>query len=44
MQAKVAAAPNGGYGANVYKPEDFGIDPNRERERASAYIQRFGVA
>jgi len=43
MAAKVAQAPNGGYGANVYRPEDFGIDPERERERASAYIERFGV-
>ena len=43
MKAKVTAAPNGGYGANVYRPEDFGIDPKHERERASDYIKRFGV-
>ena len=41
MAAKVARAPNGGYGANHYRPEEFGIDP--ERERASVYAQRFGV-
>jgi hypothetical protein len=44
IAAKVALAPKGGYGANRYQPEDFGIDPNRERERALAYVDRFGVA
>ena len=44
MAAKVARAPNGDYGANRYRPEDFGIDPARERERASVYAERFGVA
>jgi Sulfotransferase family len=44
MAAKVASAPNGGYGANRYRPEEFGIDPQQERERASAYAERFGVA
>ena len=44
MAAKVAEAPNGGYGANRYRPEEFGIDPERERERASLYTARFGVA
>ncbi len=44
MAAKVAQAPNGGYGANRYCPEEFGIDPARERERASIYVERFGIA
>jgi hypothetical protein len=44
MSAKVAQAPNGGYGANRYLPEEFGIDPERERARASVYIERFGTA
>ena len=44
MAAKVAQAPNGGYGANHYRPEEFGIDPERERQRASVYAERFGVA
>jgi Sulfotransferase family len=44
MAAKVAQAPNGGYGANRYRPEEFGIDPARERERASIYVERFGIA
>jgi hypothetical protein len=44
MSAKVARAPNGGYGANRYLPEEFGIDPERERDRASVYMERFGIA
>ncbi len=44
MAAKVGAVPNGGYGANRYRPEEFGIDPECERERASLYTARFGVA
>ena len=44
MAAKIARVPNGGYGANHYRPEEFGIDPERERERASVYVERFGVA
>jgi hypothetical protein len=44
MAKKIARAPNGGYGANRYRPEEFGIDPERERERASIYAERFGVA
>jgi hypothetical protein len=44
MAVKVARAPNGGYGKNRYQPEEFGIDPERERERASVYAERFGVA
>ena len=44
IAAKVAQAPNGGYGVNRYRPDEFGIDPERERERASAYVERFGVA
>jgi hypothetical protein len=43
ITAKVAQAPNGGYGVNRYRPEEFGIDPERERERASAYVERFGI-
>jgi hypothetical protein len=44
MSAKVARAPNGGYGANRYLPEEFGIDPECERARASVYIERFDIA
>ena len=44
ITAKVVQAPNGGYGVNRYRPHEFGIDPGRERERASGYMERFGVA
>ena len=44
IAAKVARAPRGGYGANRYRPEEFGIDPERERERASVYVERFVLA
>jgi len=47
MAAKVAEAPNGGCGKNRYRPEEFGIDSERERERASGYVafrRRSGVA
>jgi hypothetical protein len=44
MAAKVARVPNGGYGVNHYRPEEFGIDPESERERAAIYAERFGVA
>ena len=43
IAAKVAPAPNGGYGPNRYRPEEFGINPDHERERAAAYVERFGV-
>jgi hypothetical protein len=36
MPAKVARAPNGGYGANRYRPEELGIDRGAR--------ERFGVA
>ncbi len=44
MAAKTARAPNGGYRADRYRPEEFGIDPDLGRERASVYAERFGVA
>ena len=34
IAAKVVRAPNGGYGANRYRPVEFGIDLERERQRA----------
>ena len=43
IAAKVVRAPNGGYGANRYRPVEFGIDLERERQRACVYTERFGV-
>lgn len=43
IDAHVARAPRGGYGDNRYRPEDYGLDPDRERARAAVYVERFGV-
>ncbi len=43
IDAHVARAPRGGYGDNRYNPEDYGLDPALERERAAVYVERFGV-
>lgn len=39
-----ARNPNGGYGRNVYRLGDYGLDPRAEREVFSDYVSRFGVA
>ncbi|HYL58189.1 MAG TPA: sulfotransferase [Candidatus Acidoferrales bacterium] len=39
----IAARPNGGYGKNHYRFEDYGIDPAAERRRHSAYIAHFRI-
>ena len=39
----VARKPDGGYGRNVYRFEDFGLDPAVERERHSTYTRHFDV-
>jgi hypothetical protein len=39
----VTRKPDGGYGRNAYRFEDFGLDPREERERHRAYMDRFGV-
>ena len=43
INAHVARAPRGGYGANRYNPADYGLDPERERALAARYVERFGV-
>ena len=43
IDAHVARAPRGGYGDNRYAPEEYGLQPARERERAQGYVERFGV-
>lgn len=39
----VDAKPDGGYGRNVYRFEDFGLDPGRERDRYRDYMRCFDV-
>ncbi len=35
--------PNGGYGRNSYRFEDYGLNPATERHRYFSYVARFGV-
>jgi hypothetical protein len=44
MAGALAEKPNGGYGRNVYRWEDYGLDPAVEEGRFSAYMKRFQIA
>src|SRR5579872_2376716 len=39
----IAAHPNGGYGRNPGRLEDYGLDAETERRRHRDYISRFGL-
>ena len=39
----VEAKPNGGYGTRRSHLEEYGLDPNAERERYARYVERFGI-
>jgi hypothetical protein len=43
LGAYVEVKPDGGYGRNVYRFEDFGLDPGRERDRYRDYMRCFDV-
>ena len=43
MRAHLAAAPQGGYATNRYRPADFNINPERLRPLFAPYIDYFGV-
>jgi hypothetical protein len=43
IEAAVARQPRGGYGQNVYRFEDFSLDPGEERERFRSYTDYFDV-
>ncbi len=43
LTGAIARNPDGGYGRNVYRFEDFGLDPAQERERYRAYVTHFDV-
>jgi hypothetical protein len=43
LAAYVERRPDGGYGRNVYRFEDFGLDPRQERDRYSDYMRCFDV-
>lgn len=43
MEAEIARRPRGEYGRNVYRFEEFSIDPIVERERFQGYTDQFDV-
>jgi hypothetical protein len=43
LRRVVAAQPNGGYGRNQYRLEEYGLDAGAERRRYQEYTTCFGV-
>src|SRR5258708_24979337 len=43
MSRALAECPHGGYGENLYRLEDYGIDPALERPRFSGYVAHFRI-
>lgn len=43
MTAEVNRAKRGGYGRNVYRFDDHGLDAGRERRFFAHYMKRFGI-
>ena len=43
MTRHVAAKPRGGYGENIYRLEEFGLDPAHEKRRFADYVAGFGL-
>jgi hypothetical protein len=43
LSAAVSSKPDGGYGRNVYRFEDFGLDPREERLRYREYMTCFDI-
>jgi hypothetical protein len=43
MRAFLADNPQGKHGVHRYTPEEYGLDPERERERFGRYVERFGL-
>jgi hypothetical protein len=39
----VQEKPNGGYGTRRAQLEEYGLDPDSERQRYATYIERFGI-
>lgn len=44
MSRRIDAKPDGGYGQNVYSPDQYGIAPDDVRQRFRPYMSHFGVA
>ncbi len=43
MRAFVAENPQGKHGVHRYRPEEYGLDVTRERDRFRRYTERFGI-
>ena len=43
MQQYVGSKPRGGYGRNLYRLEDYGVDPQVEERRFAPYMAYFGL-
>ncbi len=43
MRAFIADNPQGKHGMHRYRPEEYGLDVPRERERFRRYTERFGI-
>jgi hypothetical protein len=41
LKRSIAERPDGGYGRNSYRFEDYGLNPAAERKHYSAYMARF---
>jgi hypothetical protein len=44
LRRVVDQQPNGGYGRNEYRLDDYGLDAATERRRYGDYMERFGLA
>ncbi|HTI00952.1 MAG TPA: sulfotransferase, partial [Acidisoma sp.] len=44
MTVEMNRAKRGGYGRNVYRFNDHGLDARRERSFFATYMKRFGIA
>src|SRR5579885_1706895 len=43
IKRAIAERPDGGYGRNLYRFEDFGLNPAVERKRYATYLTYFGM-
>jgi hypothetical protein len=44
LKRSIAERPDGGYGRNSYRFEDYGLNPASERKRHSAYMAHFRMS
>lgn len=44
LRRAIDERPNGGYGRNEYRVEDYGLNPAAERKRYSSYVAHFRIS